>query len=62
MFSAVSGVYWYLVAHFLNTIAPMMLNDVDWLGGVLVEAAGMLLLYVLAAHFFFRWLLRREHS
>ncbi|QKG71372.1 hypothetical protein [Erythrobacter mangrovi] len=62
VFSAGSGIYWFIVATILDVVAPMMLDDGPWLSRVAFEFAAALILYVAVCVFFLRWLTGNERS
>ena len=56
-FALLSGAYWWFVGQILPIAVPMMLNDGAMLTRVGIETLGALVIYVLVAMIFFRWLL-----
>ena len=56
VYAIASGMFWIPLAHWLNLIGPMMLDDGPAVNRTLAWTGGALLLYVALSAWFFRWL------
>ena len=59
-YAVLTSLFWFVAAHFLNLVAPMMLNDIAWVNRLLAQAAIALIIYVLLTLWFVGWIISRE--
>jgi ABC-type antimicrobial peptide transport system permease subunit len=60
LFSLLSGLYWFAMGHWLNLIAPMMLNDGAEVRRTLLWTLAALIVYVAVATAFLTWVTSRS--
>ena len=62
LYAIMSGLFWVPLAHWLNLIGPMMLDDGPGVNRILLATLAALVLYVFLSVLFFRWVLRNRVS